>query len=247
MRAFALLLALSTAAMAVVDYPDPAPAQWQTTAPWSMVGQLYFRSGDDDYLGSGTVIRPSSILTAGHNVYDAENGWSTDLLFRRAAYGTQVAARARGTRLLVLGGYQGAAQAHGANSLRSFATDTAGVIFPALLADGAVAPHVVSPAGLTSPFVAKRGLGYGAEGSHSGNYPLLLSPPTPFARIWGAFYECRSIYVEGGMSGGPLFVRGGGGQYAVAGVIVAGSKRPASGGIRALDQAAATFIRDYLK
>ena len=69
-----------------VDYPDPSGPTSARTFPFSMIGQLEFASGRDYYVGSGTVIRPSSVLTAAHNLWDPYSGWSTDILFTRSRY-----------------------------------------------------------------------------------------------------------------------------------------------------------------
>ena len=49
------------------------------------------------------------------------------------------------------------------------------------------------------------------------------------------------------MSGGPVFAQDPDGNLFVSGVIVSGSTKPVSGGIRALDSSAAALIRRYLR
>ena len=78
------LLSVSASTHATV-YPTKVAKTGMSRSPYTLVGQLFFASGGDDYIGSGVVIRKSSILTAGHNLYDPDTGWSTELLFRRAA------------------------------------------------------------------------------------------------------------------------------------------------------------------
>jgi len=50
------------------DFPESTGSQKARTYPYSMIGQLDFDSGRFGYTGSGTVVRPRSILTAGHNL-----------------------------------------------------------------------------------------------------------------------------------------------------------------------------------
>ncbi len=59
---------------AAVNFPVVENAAANAKAPYLYAGQLLFDSGSDEYVGSGTVIGPAGVLTAGHNVFDPLNG-----------------------------------------------------------------------------------------------------------------------------------------------------------------------------
>jgi hypothetical protein len=244
-----ILFALVTAAPAV-EVPQLFGKENARTFPFSMIGQLLFDSGRRSYLGSGTVIRPRSVLTAGHNLFDPRTGWSTDVEFRRSNYGeNDYLGRHFARRLWLLGGYRSNATYYGADSARAFAQDTGGLVFRESLAGGGYAGWVADPSVLLGSNHNNL-LGYGAE-SHSGEELLSVVPEVSFYRILGPFLENDSIYIEAGMSGGPAFAQMDDDQLYVAGVVVSASGDPSSpdatGGIRALNAKAATFIRNYLR
>ncbi len=251
-RFLAILLLASTAAMGFAsdaDRPQTLALETARTFPYNVIGQLFFSSGASDYIGSGTVIRPSSILTAGHNLYDPQTGWSTDVLFVRGAYGRTSLSEHYASRTFLLSGYRANASRYGAEHVYTFAADIGGVRFPAAVADGAFAGWTTNRSLLTGP-AYKIAVGYGAEGEHSGDYPLFVEPVLGFRQTAGGFYENTSIYFEGGMSGGPAFVRNEKEDLYVAGVIVSGSSGVGdyvSGGIRVINSAVASFIRNHLR
>lgn len=240
----AALLSLPTWLVAA-ESPQSVGPDLTGTFPYSMVGQLLFHSGDGIYGGSGTVIRPSSALTAGHNLYDFNNGWSTGVLFRRALSGNTALSRHPARRIYVLAGYRESLGKFGAEDARSFANDLGGVVFASPAAGGAAVDTSADTTLLTGA-TANLALGYGAE-VHRGDELLAVSPKTAFQPVTGAFFLNRSLSFEAGMSGGPVLARNSRGQWLVSGVVVAGSNEPVSGGIRALDARAAQFIRQYLR
>jgi len=219
------------------------------TFPYSMIGQLLFDYGPSSYLGSGTVIRPRSVLTAAHNLYDPATGWSTDVEFRRSNYGANDYLNRRSARrLYVLAGYQSISWYYGPESARAFAKDMGGIVFRNQPGDGGYAGWVADLSLLLGSAYNIL-LGYGAE-SFSGEELLYVEPDLSFYRTRGAFLENDSIYIEGGMSGGPVFAQMDDGNLYVAGVVISSSGDPqsgtATGGIRAINDAAAAFIRTYL-
>lgn len=246
MRIAIFLLALGSLALGqAVDRPEPTGPDVVRTFPYSMTGKLVFEQGGDWFQGSGTVIRPTAVLTAAHNLWNAERGFSTDVIFQRALADGQAASEQMASRIYVLGGYRDQARRYSETDPRSFAQDLGAVVFPQPLANGSAAGWWANPALFTGS-LETLALGYGAQ-FHSGADLLLVGTDGGFLRVSDAFYESRAIYLEGGMSGGPVFVRDENGRLFVSGVVVAGAEDLRGGGIRALDASAAAFIRAYLR
>lgn len=237
------LVALLPLLAPATEYPEPIGRATARSFPYSMIGQLLYASGSEGFLSTGTVINTSSVLTAGHVIYDSDTGWSTDMLFRRSTYGGTYLNQQYARRMYVLGGYQAAANDQGADSPVAFAKDLGGLVFRRAVGGGSAAGWIVDPSLLTGPSY-NVALGYGGE-THSGDDLLFVEPEVSFYRSFGAFFENDSIFIEPGMSGGPLFAERNDVLY-VAGVIVSGSDDPIGGGVRALNGKAATFIRTYL-
>ena len=248
LAAFALCTAPFAAAQTAAPgaaYPQETGAAFARTFPYSMIGQLMFANGDSWFTGSGTVVRPHSVLTAAHNLWDADGGFSTEILFRRGLAGRTELSAQYASRIYVLSGYRENTRQFKLSDPRAFSYDTGGLVFRAPVAGGSNAGWWANPALLTgtAPLLA---LGYGGE-FHSGDDLLAVAPSQPFAPVTGAFWDNLSIYCETGMSGGPVFARDADGKLYLAGVVVAGSDEPPLTGIRILDKAAADFIRQYLK
>ena len=245
-RIFSSLLLAATSAFAdSVDYPQPLVPASASGVPHALAGQLLFQNGDSFFIGSGVVVKPRSVLTAAHNLWDAENGFSTDVLFRRGLTVDSTLTAQSASRIYVLSGYRENARKFSGNDARTFSTDTGALVFRTPVAAGAAAGWWANPELLTSAAPALA-LGYGGE-FHTGSDLLGVSPESPSHVVVGSFLENRSVYFESGMSGGPVFVQSSDGRWFVAGLIVAGSREPVSGGLRALDASVADFIREYLK
>ena len=227
-----------------VAYPNILSPEFTQTFPYSMAGQLIFSSGTLDYQGSGTVVYKRSVLTAAHNCWDIDNGWSTYIEFNRARNGAATPNQAYARRIYVFAGYQGSARRYGADSARAFSSDLGGIRFPKALANGSYSGWRADTGFLTGTSY-NIALGYGAD-QHSGDNLLFVEPNFSFELIYGAFLENLSLTFEGGMSGGPVFAEVAEGDLRVTGVIVAGSDDPPTGGIRALDAAASRFLKTYL-
>jgi hypothetical protein len=246
MRALFFAVLALAATVHAVDLPKPLGKENARSLPYSMIGQLLFDNGPQSYLGTGTVIRPRSVLTAGHNVFDPKTGWSTNVEFRRSNYGANdYLSRHFGRRLYLLGGYRTASTFYGPDSLPAFGKDMAGILFRYPPADGARAKWVAKPSLLLGSAYNIL-LGYGAE-NFDGEQLLFVEPELSFYRTWGAFFENDSILIEPGMSGGPAFAEMDDGVLYVAGVVVAASEDPPTSGIRVINAGAATFILTYLR
>lgn len=251
MRRFAVSLVLAAACFGLaekagaVNRPQTLPLATARSALFNLVGQIFFTSGGEDYIGSGTVIKPYSVLTAGHNLYDPNSGWSTELEFRRGAYGASTLGDIYAAHIVILAGYTQAANQRGADSVATFAKDAGGLIFLEKPAGGAYAPYSANASLLQRPNV-RGAAGYGAE-QHSGDYPLYVTTTAGFYRTSGAFWENQSISIEGGMSGGPLVSRVGNGPRTVVGVVVSSSGPPEAGGVRVMDATLVSLIQKSLR
>lgn len=245
-RLFSLfaLLALLPAAHAV-DYPQPTGASAVQSQPGSTIGQLLFESGRNYYSGTGTVLRPSSVLTAAHNLWDASNGFSTDIVFRRGQYGARALSEQSASRVYVLSGYRENARRYSGESVRAFSFDVGAIVFRRPVANGAAAGWWANPA-LLQPGVETVAFGYGGE-YHTGDDLLSVASRGGYFPIFGGFYESDALYFEAGMSGGPVIATAADGKRYVAGIVVASSVEPVTGGIRILNSTAASFIRRYMR
>ena len=228
-----------------IEKPVVLNADAVRKSPYSMSGQLIFRSGQSYYQGSGTVVYSKSVLTAAHNLWDPVNGWSTDVRFNRARAGSAVASRQIASRIYVFGSYRSVAARYGAESSRSFASDLGGLRFNVAPAGGAYAGWRAD-ARLLAAGAPVLCLGYGAE-FHSGDDLLAVRSGAGFSTVVGAFMESTGLTFEGGMSGGPILAEVAPDDFRIVGIVVAGSDAPAAAGIRALDAAGASFLATYLR
>ena len=241
----ALFLTAVLATAQGISTPAPLGAELTRKFPFSMAGQLIFKNGASYYEGTGTVVYQRSVLTAAHNLWSPEAGWSTDMRFNRARNGASAASRQSANRLFVFGSYRNAAAQYGQESVRAFANDLGGLRFNGMPASGMYAGWRADTTLLTAGRTSI-GLGYGAE-THSGDELLIVRSSTPFNPILGAFLENFSLTFEAGMSGGPVLVEVAPNEFRIVGVVVAGSEKPPAGAIRAIDAAGAAFINTYLR
>lgn len=223
--------------------PVPLSAKVAAQSPYNCIGQLFFQVGEEDYIGSATIVGSRSVLTAGHNIYDAEYGWSSNYEFYRATHGSNVKPVARPVRRYLFAGYQSAVNKHGPDHIRSFAHDAGGLMFGTPFGRKVLVSGEQAYLGIDR---YKTLVGYGAEGRHNGDYPLSVGTTGRFYTVYGKFAECYDVYVEGGMSGGPLFSQMANGTMVQVGVVVSGSTRPRSGGVRLLDPAMIRNLRTFL-
>ncbi|MDP9291358.1 MAG: hypothetical protein M3O82_03215 [Verrucomicrobiota bacterium] len=241
--ALVFLIASSVAGALAIDSPQPTGATFARTSPYSMIGQLRFVSGSDYYVGSGTAILPKAVLTAAHNLWDPQTGWSRRILFIRSKYDDAGLSRQLASRKYILGGYSSAALRYGGNSSYAFANDMGGLRFLNPLAGGLHAGWRADVPSLTGADY-NIALGYGAE-THSGDELLFVEPTQSFYVVIGGYLNNDSILAEGGMSGGPVMAPNPSDVLEVVGVVVSGSTDGA--GIRAIDAKAARFIRANLR
>lgn len=208
--------------------------------PYSMVGPVVFRSGRDQFSGSATLIKPTVALTAAHNLYDADEGFSTDVRFALGQYQGSAKRRARAKAVFLYTQTYIDEAERSPDTNRAFAADVGWVTFSRPLAGKESAPYT-SRFGTLKGGQEKVAVGYGLD-FHNGRLPLAVEPTRGFFRKTGAYFENATYGTEGGMSGGPLFgfYRG---RLVQLGVVVSGFNDFSQSGIRAIDRGLVRKLR----
>ncbi len=201
--------------------------------PYSMVGPVVFRSGRDQFSGSATLIKPTVALTAAHNLYDGQSGFSTNVRFALGQYQGSAKRRARAKAIYLYTQTYIDEADRSPDTNRAFAADIGWVTFSRPLAGKESAPYTSRYAALTGGR-EKVAVGYGLD-FHNGRLPLAVEPTRGFFRKKGAYFENATYGTEGGMSGGPVFgfYRG---RLVQLGVVVSGFDDFSQSGIRAIDR-----------
>ena len=239
------LLLLGIPGVSAQEAPQSV-AEGRTKDPYKFVGLLSFTSDGSEFIGSATVIKPYSVLTAAHNLYSEGTGWSTEVLFERAYDRGTAASRSRASQLIILGGYSTAVDSGRGESTAGFSRDLGGFICFSRPAKGTFALWKSNPRLLTGS-AYKMSLGYGAE-IHSGEELLRSSSSRGFFKLTANYFANDYYGIESGMSGGPVFTRSGG-EWVVCAVNVSGpGNRVDEGvGVRAIDYDASELIRNDLE
>lgn len=230
--------------------PSPIGPTLTRTAPYSYVGRLLVSFDSGEYEGTGTVVRPHSVLTAAHMLWDPDSGWATDISFERAYFYGRKLSISHPNHKYILAGYSHYASmgADGADSDSAFAKDFGALTFAGTPAGGHYLPYSAN-LGYLNGRHATISLGYGADWD-DGEQILKCSPPVGAAyaylpQIDGTTYYYNDFYIiEGGMSGGPILARVGSGWNVIA-INVSGDDT--SMGIHALGAQERTFLQKYLK
>ncbi len=232
---------------AVAQASPTSISDLRASDPYRYVGLLSFFSEGAEYIGSATVVKPYSVLTAGHNLYSEGSGWSTDVVFQRSYHFGTYAAESTASQLFILGGYASYADRGRSETDAGFSRDMGGVVCFSRPADGLFAAWKKDTTLLTRPSFSMS-LGYGGE-VHSGEELLRSSATKRFYKVTNSLYENRSYGIEGGMSGGPVFAKSGGKWYVCA-VNVSGPGKSVinrGAGVRAIDADSARLIQTKLQ
>jgi len=238
-------LLLSIAEVSAQEAPESI-AEGRTKDPYKFVGLLSFTSDGEEYIGSATVIKPFSALTAAHNLYSEGVGWSTSVIFERAYHFGSVASRSRASQLIILGGYSEAVDSGRGETRAGFSRDLGGLICFSQPAKGSFAIWRNNTRLLTGSEY-KMSLGYGAE-VHSGEELLRSASTRPFYKLSNSYFTNDYFGIESGMSGGPVFARSGD-QWYLCAVNVSGPGYASDEGVgvRAIDVDAARLIKNGLE
>lgn len=205
--------------------PVIAPENERLAHPSNMVGQLELISGKKEYVGSGTAVSRRGVLTAAHNLYDRQTGFSRNVIFARGRDGDEWEVRSPATRLQILPGYSSVTHA---TSAQAFGLDIGAIHTARLLTRGTTPAPIHDDPRTLHRSGQKIILGYGAQ-RNSGKHLLRSIITEPFFTYRGAFLGNEGFEAEAGMSGGPVFVE-------VNGVLSLSAITVSSGGgVRALD------------
>lgn len=213
----------------------------QTVSPYYFVGRINSTFGPDEYIATGTVIRPRSIITCAHILWDVKYGWGSNIYFERALAGSSALTTRYAGSKIVFAGYSSKVRTFGINSNQAFNRDFGTLRFGGNIAGGGYAGYWSNLNLLNGQFYTMS-LGYGGE-YHSGDEILKSAPTQAYYPVFGGYWNNDSFLIEGGMSGGPIFAKYGSNWY-VCGVNLSGDNTGM--GIHAFNAAADQFIKTYL-
>lgn len=225
-RFHAALLAATLFALGTHSLPAAALRPTQLTpetaasVPYRDSGRLNVTHGAAYYIGTASYIRRYTGLTAGHLLYDSKTGFAKSVHYEGALYIESINDVPVST-FEVLSGYQ-AATANDPDSDAAFDHDMGYLLFakPALNDEWVTWSDNTSELGSSGPFWA---VGYAAQ-TLSGDELATVQHQTPyFQELPPAFYANEAYYTEGGMSGGPVYVKHGGEPMTMIAINVAGT------------------------
>lgn len=181
--------------------------------PYNFTGRVF--SFDDVFtgIGSATLVRRHTALTAGHVVYQAAVGFITRATFSRGLYKEYTLQKQQVVAANALSGYATASAATGENSFEAFDRDMGLLVFLAPPIDEDWGTFTTDTRSLTNPQTPSVNFGRFVLGypgiSFDGRTQAYIVPTTPFVEIGGAgsgAFENDEYTAEPGMSGGPIYV-----------------------------------------
>ena len=227
--------------------PAPIGQPHASVTPYNFTGRVFNVA---ESLGSGTLLRRQTVLTAGHVVYAPTTGFVASTTFERGLYENFVVSRTPVTGVQVLAGFQQARTADAAlgisdeeESLPSFALDQGLLLLHDAPVDENWGNFTYNPAYLSTypTFI----LGYPGV-TFDGRTMAYIVPSAGYVAVPPGLYENDDYTAEPGMSGGPIYVAFGKGQQYVAGTLSGGfddgSGEFNSQFIRQLDNTSRKFI-----
>ncbi|HWD18530.1 MAG TPA: Calx-beta domain-containing protein [Verrucomicrobiae bacterium] len=235
---------------AVLQYSDATTAG-SSGYPYVYNGQLLTDVG----YGSGCVVQPRVVLTAGHMVFDDATLSYVDNIywFFEEMSGLYNPPAATPAGFYSFSGYAAARTndlahggAQGSESLASQNLDVAALYFLQDAGRGGSSGYLVSGQGTNWVQAAAQKVlvGYPVENVspiNVGRMHATAPSDVPFSLVGGNVYQSTAIIGYGGNSGGPLCVQAPNGTYYPAGVYLGGT---ANAIVREIDADAATLIND---
>ena len=183
-------------------------------------GRMLVNFGKREFIGTATMIRRYTALTAGHILFDPDMGFASQLRYEPAYYYGSAAVQ-RSATFAVLSGYQSASQSD-PNGDRAFAQDMGYLLLSTPAYGDRWADWTASPGTLTTTDADLIAFGYAAD-KLDGEAIAFVQPSLPYFQLSvPTLYENKSFYTEGGMSGGPVYGTVDG-KPRVLGVNVAGT------------------------
>jgi hypothetical protein len=221
--------------------------------PYDFTGRVFVDDSDVAEIGSGTLLRRHTVLTAGHVVYNTTEGFIQSASFSRGRYGNYALSDQQVTSVQVLAGYQTAvagdvAAATDEEDLATLETDMGLMIITAPPVDSDWGNYDPDPTQLTNNdgrFI----LGYPGV-TFDGRTLAYLVPTAPYVELGeidsGAF--SNELYIiEQGFSGGPVYAVVNNEQVVVAENTAAQTDTTGEFNlmfVRAIDTTAAKFLQD---
>jgi len=222
--ALALMHAGATRVTAQGYGPMETWAEERDEVPFSLVGKLNFDSGGVGYFGSASLVTPRSVLTAGHNIYDSYYGVSTSMRFYLKQHNSSYVSQRSAVGMVFMPRFHSAPE-----GLPSYFKRDLGKVFFATAPDplGQFIGFRARPKQLRTYKRMKIVTGYPGV-TFSGSQMCYSLTYWRYRRVSGAYHKNLYISSQGGMSGGPVWMRIGG-IPRVYGVHVS-----SGGGMRAL-------------
>lgn len=228
--------------------PQAVDADTARLLPYRLSGRLLVSQGRTRYQGTATVVRRYTGLTAAHLLYDAAQGFSTNAVFQQALDGRPTQPDRRLAASAIVAGYQGAADTNSV-SREAFNLDMGILLFVSPAPGNEWATWDARPADLAADPARRLVFGYAAE-NFVGTSLAAVEPNRTYGQILETYYDNTAYYTEGGMSGGPVYVRTAADPADGAGrllaVVVSGTTPPtaAHSGVRAIGPADRTMLVD---
>lgn len=182
-------------------------AQHASLPPYNFTGRVFTFDDVFTSIGSATLVRRHTALTAGHVVYQAGGGFLSRSSFSRGLYKGYTFQKLQVVAVNALSGYAASAAVVGENSFESFGRDMGLLVMSTPPKDENWAVYTTSKTALTDNS-ARFVLGYPGV-TFDGRTLAYIVPTTPYVEIDTAgsgFFENDEYIAEPGMSGGPVYI-----------------------------------------
>ena len=174
----------------------PTPVGAQTTLssnPYFYAGRISANVGTGKFIATGTVLRPSGVITCAHILYDVDSGFSTNVVFERGLYNSQKISTSYASATYVLSGYQTSVATGGMDSTGAFSRDLGGIKFLSPLS-GKASPVIGTVSPVTEkapPFLRRSSITRGA---------IFAPTPTPTSAATANYSTNKQLFRSGVMT-----------------------------------------------
>ena len=238
------MVALSLAAFApressaqtVIQVPHDIGVEHAEAYPYNFTGRVLGLTDTFTEIGSATLIRRHTALTAGHIVFDPIAGFLANASFTRGLYENAAFDQQQVSAVGALSGYQTQVTTFGSNSLEAFARDMGYLLLDSAPIDENWGTYTTNTALLSAATTQFFVVGYPGV-TFDGRTMAYIVPMTPYTELGttqtgtgtttdsgdtGSFSNI-DYQAEEGMSGGPVYVvPAGTNEQIIAGETVGG-------------------------